>query len=511
MIPESGPPQALTRSGPIRERRAARGCGARHRSAGRFGRLHRGVELGRSACGEELLAHAVLADETGDAGESLDVRARGGLGSDEQEEEGHGLAVEGVELDGLLGTAGGDAEVGYGGGLAVGHGDTVADASGEDGLALTDGAEDLGGGIGSVGVADDLDQLPEEVVLASRPERDAYALRREEVRQQQRCLWLAWFRSSDQGVKLADHGLRIKLPKVGMSKSLRVLGASLALALLATGSARGQELFPEWTMRTRVAPEALARGAEAVYWNPAGVGALEGRSELVVILLESSQDLGLKGFAGAGALRLPRGGGVAVGYQHFGVDDIQRTEDTPQNGTPDLINVADDRFTVAASQPLGRRARVGAMAEYDRSDSGVSISDGVGFGAGALVNLDGALAPELGGSVFNLSGSTRWRAGLGSALPGLTRSPVGLRVAYGISGASDGSVEVQHRLSLTADWRRRIQVSVAGVESKTAAETSISPELMGAFRVGRYALGVVHERVANGFGGATSAHLVIRF
>ncbi len=296
-----------------------------------------------------------------------------------------------------------------------------------------------------------------------------------------------------------------------MSKSLRVLGTALALALAAAGPARGQELFPEWTVRTRVAPEALARGAEAVFWNPAGVARLEARSEVLVVLLQSSQELGLKGFAGAGAIRLPRGGAMAVGYQHFGVDDIQRTDATPQSGTPDLINVADDRFTVAAAQPLGRHARVGALAEYDRSDSGVSISDGVGFGVGALASWTGALAPELGAAVLDIDGATRWRAGVGAGFPGLTRLPVGLRAGYGIAGAADGASTVQHRVSLTADWRSRVRLSVAGVASHTAAETSITPEGMAEFQVGRYVLGVVHERVANDFGGATSAHLAIRF
>ncbi len=296
-----------------------------------------------------------------------------------------------------------------------------------------------------------------------------------------------------------------------MSKSLRALGASLALALGAVGPARGQELFPEWTVRTRVAPEALARGAEAVFWNPAGVARAEARSEVLVVLLQSSQDLGLKGFAGAGELRLPRGAALAVGYQHFGVDDIQRTDETPQSGTPDLINVADDRFTLAAAQPVGPHARVGAMAEYDRSDSGVSISDGIGFGVGGLLSWAGALAPEVGATVLDIDGATRWRAGVGSALPGLSRLPVGLRAGYGIGGAADGASTVQHRLSLSADWRSRVRLSVAGVASHTAAETSITPEGMAEFQVGRYVLGVVHERVANGFGGATSAHLAIRF
>ena len=141
-----------------------------------------------------------------------------------------------------------------------------------------------------------------------------------------------------------------------MSKSLRALGTALLLGLSTAGAARAQQLL-DWTMRTRADPEALAAGAEAVFWNPAGIGLLTGRGEALVAALQSSEDVGLKGLAAAGGWRLARGTAVALGYQHFCIDDIGLTgAEPPDTGGANLMSVSDDRLTLGAAQPVGRRA-----------------------------------------------------------------------------------------------------------------------------------------------------------
>ncbi len=296
-----------------------------------------------------------------------------------------------------------------------------------------------------------------------------------------------------------------------MSKSLRALGAALWLAGAAAGPARAQQLL-DWTIHTRAEPEALATGADAVFWNPAGLGVLAGRGEALAAALQTSDQVGLKGLAAAGVVRLARGTSMAVGYEHFGIDDIGRTgTEPPDTGAADLFAVGEDRLTLGAAQPIGRRAWVGGLVEYDRADSGMGVTDGFTFGAGALLTGGGPLAPQLGVAALALSGSTRWRAGLGAALPFSARLPATVRVSYGIAGQSDRPGRPAQRLAVTGDFHDRLTLSLAGVAERSDGETAYTPEAMAEFRVGRYVLGVVRESLANDFGPALAFHLGARF
>lgn len=300
-----------------------------------------------------------------------------------------------------------------------------------------------------------------------------------------------------------------------MSKSLRALGATLLLGLAGAGGVRGQELV-DWTVRTRVEPEAISTGTEAVFWNPAGIGILAGRTErgeALVAAQQSSDDLGLKGFAASGAYRLPqRGTAVALGYQHFGIDNIERTGvEPPDGGTSDLIGVGEDRLTLGVAQPFGRLGYVGGLVEYDRSDSGAGVETGFTFGAGVLLRGGGRLQPELGAAGIALSGSTRWRTGVGALLPLSAALPATVRLSYGITGQSDRPGRPAQRLAVTGDWREHVILSLAGVAEKSDGSQAYTPEALAEFHVGRYLLGVVYDALPNGFGAATSVHLGMSF
>ena len=298
-----------------------------------------------------------------------------------------------------------------------------------------------------------------------------------------------------------------------MSKFLRALGVASAVVLVLAGGARAQELLGDWTFRTRVEPDALSQGAGAVFWNPAGLGMVAGRGEALVAALQSSEAVGLKGFAAAAARTFRRGTTLGLGYQHLGVDDIGRGDDPDKpedDGTATLINVGEDRLTVSAAQPLSHLGWVGALVEYDRSSMGVGTNSGVAVGAGMLLRGGGRLQPLLGASAMTLSGDTRWRAGVGIRLPVDGPSGFMLRASYGLSGESARSGLLDHRLSLTATWRDRITLSGGALASRTGYSNTIVPTGVAEFRVNRYSLGVVHESVANGFGGVTSVHLGLR-
>ncbi len=299
-----------------------------------------------------------------------------------------------------------------------------------------------------------------------------------------------------------------------MSKSLRALAVASAMVVVLAGGLRAQEFLGEWTFRTRVEPEALSQGSEAAFWNPAGLGLTGGRGEVLVAALQSSDEVGLKGFAAAASRTLRRGTALGVGYQHFGVDDIGRSDnpDAPeQDGTATLINVAEDRLTVSAAQPLARLGWVGVQAEYDRSGIGGGASSGVAVGAGLLLRGGGRLQPQLGASVLTLTGDARWHTGVGIRLPVDGPNGFALRASYGVSGRSARTGLLEHRLSLTASWRDRLILSAGALASQTGYSSTVAPAGVAEFRVNRYALGVVHESVANGFGGVTSVHMGVRF
>ncbi len=298
-----------------------------------------------------------------------------------------------------------------------------------------------------------------------------------------------------------------------MSKSLRALGVASAVVLVLAGRARAQELLGDWTFRTRVEPEALSQGASANFWNPAGLGLVSGRGEALVAALQSSEAIGLKGFAAAAAKTLRRGTALGVGYQHLGVDDIGRADnvDKPEDdGSATLINVGEDRLTVSAAQPLSHLGWAGVLAEYDRSSMGVGTNSGVAVGAGLLLRGGSRLEPMLGASAMTLSGDTRWHAGVGIRLPVDGPSGFALRASYGLGGQSARSGLLDQRLALTATWRDRLTLSGGALASRTGYSNTVVPTGVAEFRVNRYSLGVVHESLANGFGGVTSIHLGVR-
>src|SRR5690606_17429146 len=93
------------------------------------------------ARGDEPLADLVPADEPGDAAERLDVRARGGVRTDEHEEQLDRLAVQRVEVHGLPREPGSHAQIRHSGRLAMRDRDAVPDPGGKNGFAFPDGAE----------------------------------------------------------------------------------------------------------------------------------------------------------------------------------------------------------------------------------------------------------------------------------------------------------------------------------------------------------------------------------
>lgn len=294
-----------------------------------------------------------------------------------------------------------------------------------------------------------------------------------------------------------------------MTVSFRALPGAVLLALGAASAAGAQGVL-DWTVRTSAGPEALEAGAAAVFANPAALGLMPSRGEGMLLRLDTPDAIDLSGLAASGAMRLHGGAVVGVGYQHLGIADIERTSVSPVDGEG-TFQVAEDRVTFAASQPVTTNAWVGALAEYVRADAGLGAEGDVRFGLGTAVRLAGALRPTVGGSALLGQHGTRWTAGVAASPPGTESLPVVLRASYGITGQTDRSLAPEHRLAVGGSWRDQLVVMLGVAASASGGAVDWAPLAQADLRLGRYALGVLRENLANEFGAAYSFHLNVRW
>jgi hypothetical protein len=264
----------------------------------------------------------------------------------------------------------------------------------------------------------------------------------------------------------------------------------------------------DWTVRGNAAPEALARGAAAVFWNPGSIALDTGRLEAFVLDLEGPSMTGLSGVAVAAAGSLPRGTLVGLGYQHLAVGGIPVTDESPTSGAGTEITVAEDRFTLSGAQAIGASSSAGAVIQYERSANGSETDNHVTFGAGFSYRGSMRLRPAFGAAAF-VGAQTRWIAGVQATPPLALPATFSVQVAYGISGGERQSTP-SHRASLTGEWRHRLALTAALSGEPGADGLTLQPVLGAELRLGRYLLGVLREGMPNGFGATYSYRLNVR-
>src|SRR6478609_4865154 len=104
-------------------------CGRRRQCQHRIDRL--GI-----ARGAELFGDVLVAEETGDAGQCLEVIGAGAFGGEQQEDEINRLAIHRFEIDRTIETREQPEDLFQLGQLAMGNGDAVADRGGAELLPL---------------------------------------------------------------------------------------------------------------------------------------------------------------------------------------------------------------------------------------------------------------------------------------------------------------------------------------------------------------------------------------
>jgi len=281
-----------------------------------------------------------------------------------------------------------------------------------------------------------------------------------------------------------------------------VAAVSLLLAVASPGSA--QRLL-EWPVRTAPGAEALVDGAAAAFWNPAAAaGPAAPRGDAMVLDIEGSEAVGVRGVALAGSVRLGARTVVTGGYNHIGIPDIPYTEDSPvPSPLRRSIDVGSDLLTLGAARELASAWWIGATLRYWRESAGTfHRDDGLGAGIGLAYHATAPFHPSFGAAVFAGRAEPRWLLGTEVATPAMAGAQdLRLSLGYGVAGGAAPRT-VAHRISASGRWADVLTLS-AGVDLEPdPGFSAIEPVLAASLRLGRYQLGVLREEIANGFGAA---------
>jgi len=279
----------------------------------------------------------------------------------------------------------------------------------------------------------------------------------------------------------------------------RWLPALLGWSLMASPLA-GQRLVDDWLVRTGAGPGALQTGSTAAFWNPAGAGALQGRGSLMVLELLAPAATGVNVLAFSGSWRLDQKTVVAVGYQHLGIDGIDYTGSSPDDGF--RLDVSQDLFAAAAARRITPRLLVGAGAQYLHSSEALAEDAQLGVGAGVRLEVPLPVPVRVGSYAFSVRERTVWGVGVELAP---TQSIASWHGAFHVGVNGGQAVRgTAYRTGLTLSWRDVLELGGSLVGEPDAEARQWEPVVSGVVRLSRYELGVVREWLPNSFGGVST-------
>jgi hypothetical protein len=291
-----------------------------------------------------------------------------------------------------------------------------------------------------------------------------------------------------------------------MKRKIMGVAAACALSWAMPEAAAAQRLLDEWRVRTMPGAEALARGATAVFWNPAQV-VVEQRGEATVADLRAPGITGVDGLAVALAGALNGRTTLALGYEYMGVDGLEQTTTSPDAVAP--IDLGENRFAVAASHVMGARGRIGAVVQYTLMPEITGERSSIAMGLGAQYLAPTPLPLTLAGSATIEGDAVQWIAGVEVASGDRWREWQ-LRGQYGAAG-SDLAPGTTHRVMALGEWRGHVELAVGAVSEPDGGARAVQPVVGAELRLYRYRLGMVREELGNDFGGAWSFRFSIGF
>ena len=287
-----------------------------------------------------------------------------------------------------------------------------------------------------------------------------------------------------------------------------VLPSILALAaVFPAGPAGCQSLF-DWPIRATPQPEAVLRGAGAVFWNPAGLADAAGGSQEVWLTHVDGPDVtGVGGMAAAGLMDLPLGFRGGLGYWHLGIQGIPRTTDSPERESGE-VQVAEDAGLLAAARNLGSSTGIGVGLRFLRAAVDGEARSEAEAEVGVFHKSSLPLEPRVGLSIRGLGSEVRVLGGVEVSAPPLASARIPLRFGYGVL-ADGGPRPNQHRFSVRGSWLDLVHLGV-GV-SHLGEENGWAPLWMLGTDIGRYSFAVLRESLANDFGAIHFFRAAIRF
>ena len=291
-----------------------------------------------------------------------------------------------------------------------------------------------------------------------------------------------------------------------------VRGAAVAALLLCAlpACAHAQRLL-DLNPRPSADAEALAPGAIAVFWNPAGIARVEGRAEASFVDVRGPESTGLGGLAIAAALRLDARMVVALGFEHAGIDGIERTGTSPlPEDRRGAIDLGEDAFVAAAAHTFGEALSVGVSVDYFRAADVTQVDDGVEFGGGALFHPELPLSPVLALAARVERDATVWRTGFEVAPVQMAGSGWSMTAGYGADGGGRAT-SIGHRVVTGARYRDRVRVAVGAVGGGQDDDFGWVPVASAELRIARYVVGVLRETLPNDFGAVHAFRFTVRF
>lgn len=254
---------------------------------------------------------------------------------------------------------------------------------------------------------------------------------------------------------------------------------------------------------TETRPGALAEGALAPFWTPAVVLADSVRVRAGIESIHAPEEIGVTGATAALLLR-SRAGTLAFTYGRVGLDDIVRTETSPEavgGNVPAWASAASAglarRFGDHAVAGLAARVLSGRLGDQDERrlalDFGVTWSPLPRTRAGFATRY---FDPLLGRGAAEAS----YIAGLTHTLPAFDAwgAPARLEARYGL--AAQRGEAVQHLLAAGLVLARILALDVGAAREAVAGESYWRTRFGIGLVAGHYHIDVGRDGGVNGFG-----------
>ncbi|MGD8278730.1 MAG: hypothetical protein PVH00_11915 [Gemmatimonadota bacterium] len=285
--------------------------------------------------------------------------------------------------------------------------------------------------------------------------------------------------------------------------------AALAAAGYPSGHVLAQRVL-DLPVRESGAPDVLATGPIAVFWNPGGGRVPVQRGEALVVDVQGPHSTTVDGVALAAVFRLDPATAIGVGFRHVGLDEIPLTSTSPlPDDVEGALDISETMMSVAATRVVGRSLSFGASAHFTRAARALDAEDEVELGIG-LRTAAANWTPGIGASVGFGEQGTEWAVGAELA-PAVAEVAGGtFSLSYGIVG-SPWYRGVSHRVALGAGWASRVRISAGLASEPDVGGRSWDPVLGAIVDISRYSVGFLHEELANGIGAVHTFRLGVTF